>query len=267
MPSKSLLGASVLAVFAAACVSEEYAYVPTENATVSLGGSPAARYAIPPGAPTGDVRIASYGIAKLESSDGSSELEALHLRLSIADNGARPWTLDTRDQRVDLDGRGSSAPAFASADHAGTPPPMVTVAPGGKRTVDLFFPLPRDLWNAESLPAFDAIWRVTTDTQVVAERTPFERVALEEPPYDEYAYYDYPGPFWPYGAWYYDPAFVGGWGVVVGGPYWGHPHFRGWGHPYFRRGGVYRGGFRGGFHGGFHGGGFRGGGPHGGGHR
>jgi len=263
MPRNSRALVILLAVLSTACASEDYAYFPTENATASLRGSPAADYAIPPAAPAGDVRIASYGIAALQSSDGSSEIKALHLRLSIADNSASPWTLDTRDQRVDLDGRGASAPAFASADQPGTPPPIVTVAPGGRRTVDLFFALPKDLWNAESLPAFDAIWRVSTGTQVVVERTPFERIALEEPAYGYDYAYDYPGPFWPYGYWYYDPAFVGGWGVVVRGPYWGHPYFHGWRHPYFWRGGVYRGGF----HGGYHGGGFRGAGPHFGGHR
>ena len=123
------------------CV-EEYAYVPTTNATVTVQGRVAADYAIPPAAPQGNVRIASYGLTDVSPRNDPKELvHALHLRVVLADNGAAPWTFDTREQRIDLNGRGPLAPAFASAN-AGTPPPLVTVDQGGKRVVDLFFLLP-----------------------------------------------------------------------------------------------------------------------------
>jgi len=233
----------------------QYAYVPTTNATATVQGRVAAEYPIPPSAPQGDVRIASYGMTEVTPQSAPGEvLRALHLRLVLADNGASPWTFDTREQRIELVGGGVVAPAFASANE-GVPPPVVTVARNGKRIVDLFFLLPADLQHAEAIPEFDALWRVDTGAGIVAERTPFDRLAVEP----DYGGYD----AWDYGGEYY-------WG----GPYWMNPDFASFGYsggylgggvsinrsPHFSHGGGGRGG-------GFHGGGFRGGGGHGGGHR
>jgi hypothetical protein len=241
----------------------EYAYVPEQNATATVRGRVAADYPIPPGAPRGDVRIASYGIAEVSSEGSPGEtVRALHLRMVLENNSAAAWTLDTREQRVQLDGADTIAAAFASAN-AGVPPPMVTVPPSGKRVVDLFFALPAALQDAEAIPEFDAMWRVNAGPAgVIAERTPFERLTIEP---DEGSYDS-----WDYGPDYY-------WG----GPYWinGDLPYAGYGGPGFSRGGVSihrsahfshgrggRGGGRG-FHGegGRGGGGGHGGGGHGGG--
>lgn len=223
-----------------------------------MQGRVAAEYPLPPNAPRGDLWISSYGITDVTPQGGSSQtLRALHLRVVIADNAASPWTFDTRDQRVDLRGRGPVAPAFASTN-AGASPPVITIEPNGERVVDLFFLLPPDLQHAEQIPEFDALWRVNTDAGVVAERTPFERLSVEpdEGYYDEWDYgpdYYWAGPYWinpliPYDLYGLPPVYFSG-GVVIHRA----PHFGG---------GFHHGG---GFHGGFHGGGFHGGG-HGGGH-
>jgi hypothetical protein len=253
--ARSLL---VLIVVASAC-APRYAYEPTANATSTIQGRAAADYPIPPDAPKGDVRIASYGLTDVSPKSTPGELlRALHLRVVVADNDVTPWTFDTREQRVDLDGRGQLTPALASANR-GTPPPLVTIEPNGKRVVDLFFLLPDDMQHADQIPEFDALWRVHTGATVIAERTPFERLAIEP---DYGANND-----WDYGDDYY-------WG----GPYWVNPepyfgvgigpgYFAGGAvirrSPHFWRGGYWGGGTRGG--GGFHGGGGHGGGGHGGG--
>jgi hypothetical protein len=248
------------ALIATGCAAE-YAYVPTVNATSRIEGRVAADYPIPPAAPLGDLRVASYGVTEVASNDESRDaMSALHLRAVIENRSSAEWTFDTREQRVDLSGRGALVPAFASAN-GGTPPPVVTIDPSGMRVVDLFFLLPQDLQGADELPAFDALSQVGTSAGLVSERTPFERLQVEP---DGGGYDD-----WDYGAGYY-------WG----GPYWFNPAFPYIGYPYgfFGGGGIYihrsprfwygghggfhRGGFRGG--GGFHGGGFHGG--HGGGH-
>jgi hypothetical protein len=246
VPMKTALLAALFTV--AACSSTEYAYVPAQNATATMGGEAAAAYSIPPNAPAGDVRIATYGVAELAPQNGDARhLDAIHLHLSVADNSDHPWSLDTRDQRLDLEGRGMSAPAFATADRSGQAPPLVTVAPGGKREVDLFFPIPGDMDGVSDLPAFDAIWRVNTGNQVVVERTPFERIALEAAPAYPPDYYAVDA--WPY---WYDPYYLG-WGVVPPAYWGGRPFYvHHWGHPHFWHGG---GGFHGGFHGGHGGGG------------
>ncbi|MGH7438467.1 MAG: hypothetical protein ACRENE_22505, partial [Polyangiaceae bacterium] len=168
-PAPAVLTLVVAAFTATGCAEAEYAYVPEQNATAALGGQVAADYPIPPSTPTGDVRLASYGVAELAPPGGSGRrLYAIHLHMSIADNGSAPFTVDTREQRLDLEGHGMSAPAFASAD-AGSAPPVVTVPTAGKRVIDLFFPLPADLEAPDNLPAFDAVWRVHADDQVVVE--------------------------------------------------------------------------------------------------
>src|SRR5207253_2084062 len=127
-------------------------------------------------------------------------MSALHLRALIENRSSSAWTFDTREQRIDLSGRGALVPAFASAN-AGTPPPLITVEPTGKRVVDMFFVLPQDLQGAEDIPAFDAVSQVTTDAGVVSERTPFERLAVEPDngEYDDWDYgrdYYWGGPYW-----------------------------------------------------------------------
>ena len=246
----------VLALLGATGCATRYTYVPTTNAMATIQGRVAAEYPVPPSAPQGDVRIASYGLTDLTPRSAANEvLRALHLRVVLADNAATPWTFDTREQRVQLDDGAVLAPAFASAN-AGSSPPLVTVDRNGKRVVDLFFLLPPELQHADAIPEFDALWRVGTGAGIVAERTPFERLAIEP----DYGGYD----DWDYGGDYY-------WG----GPYWMNPDFAAFGYPGGYLGGgviIHRsphfwhgGGDRGGRGGGFHGGGLRGGGFHGGG--
>lgn len=204
--------AYALVLLLTAC-GHDYVYVPAANATATMHGRVAADYPIPPQNPQGSVRLASYGLTDVSPKDNQNEkFRAIHLRVVIANDSAAQWTFDTKDQRIDLNGQGTFAPAFASAN-AGSPPPEVTIAPNGKRVVDLFFMLPANLQHASEIPEFDALWRVNTNGTVVAERTPFERL-LVEPEY-------YEGWNWDYGPGYY-------WG----GPYWVNP-ISPWGGPVY----------------------------------
>ena len=210
---------SLVSGLATAC-SPAYSYVPAANDTATIKGQPAADYPIPPEKPQGDVRIASFGFADLSPhgapSDEPHALHALHMRVVVANNSDKPWTVDTREQRLELAGGGKSAPAFASAN-AGTPPPLVTVTPAGKRVVDLFFPLPSGQQHASKVPEFDAIWTVHTDARAITERAPFSRVLIQPAPTP----YDY-GTDYPWGPpYYYDGSFAGFDGVEPMGNSWG----------------------------------------------
>jgi uncharacterized membrane protein YgcG len=282
---RPFLGLSLVALTTTAC-GATYTYVPATNAPpASLYGHPAADYAIPPQAPRGDLRIASYGIEPLSPEGGDDEsVGSLHIRLAITNKSDQPWTIDTREQQAALEGHATSTPAFASASRGTGSPPLVTVAPNTTRLVDVFFPLPEDMQKASAVPAFRFTSTVHTDAGPVSETTPFDRVETDgdsavaaddsapQAEYDPDAYgYDYwDAPF------YYNPTFIGFYGGVYPRGYWGRPFYArgwGWGRPgYYHggyRGGVYRGGFHGGARGGFHGGGGGrgGGGGHGGGHR
>ncbi len=185
-----------------ACAGRKYIYRPVTNTGAEVAGWPAASYAIPPETPRGDIRLATLGIVDITPAGASEDVtvRALHLREVIANNSDKPWIVDTREQRVALANDGESRAAYATAD-PGTPPPVIEVPPGGKRTLDLFFPLPPRFEDAGELPAFDVIWTVRTEARPVTARTPFERLEVRP----VHSPYDYPWgpPYW------YDPLYPG----------------------------------------------------------
>ena len=154
-----------------------YGRVPTTGATVQ---SPAgADYAIPPSAPSGDVRLASYGVTDVWPTDRSQAgLHAIHLRVVLTNDGATTWTFDAREQRLGLGGGAVIPPAFVSAD-GGSPPPLMTVPPAARRVADIFFLLPPELQRTEQLPAFDVLWEVEASSEVVKERTPLALLVVD----------------------------------------------------------------------------------------
>ena len=174
-----------------------YIYTPQENATARIAGQPAARYPIPANAPHGSVEIASFGVSDVGPPDAS--YRALHVRMIVENNNApTTWTVDTREQSAVIAGEGESRPAFANGD--GNDLPVITVGPGAKRVVDLFYPLPAGIQSARRIPEFDVKWKVNTDAGLVAERTSFARLAVDP----EYAYE--PAPTWTVN-WWYDPYY------------------------------------------------------------
>jgi hypothetical protein len=255
------LSLSLVSLLAVSACAAHYAYVPTTNAVATIRGNPAADYPLPPSAPQGDLRIASYGMTDVSPRNESNEVyRALHLRVVLANNGETPWLFDTREQHVQLDGQAALPVTFASAN-GGSAPPVITVNHDAKRVVDLFFFLPPNLQHEDAIPEFDALWSVHSGSAVFSERTPFQRLTIEP----DYGDYD----DWDYGVNYY-------WG----GPYWMNPDYpfgaygRGYGYfgpgVWIHRSPHFWGGYRGanGGHGvgGIHGGGFHGGGEgHGGG--
>jgi hypothetical protein len=178
------------ALAASACVEHEYVYKPVAHASAEIAGEVAASYAIPPEAPRGDVRIASFGFVDIAPRDAPDlKSPALHVREIVANNGNDPWTLDTRGQRLSLEsglsGGEDSEPVYFTTESE-VAPPIVIVPPGGKRTIDLFFPVGQAFGEADELPAFDIVWTVKTPSRAITERTPFERIELLPRYYDTY---------------------------------------------------------------------------------
>lgn len=252
--------ANLLVLLATGCVAPaQYVYVPAVRADAQASGVPAAYYPIPRDRPTGDVRVATFGLTDVAPQRGGPAVPVLHVRMLVANNAdPAAWSVDTQAIVATIAGEGTSQPAFVNTD-AGAPP-SVLVARGQQRIIDLFYPLPREESTPARLPAFDISWQITTTDGVVAERTPFERRSLDDDAV--YAYgYSYPG----YGAYY-------GFGPALGfAPYWWYdPWYARYGsiHHGYSGGGFYGHGpfFVGAPHGGFYGGGHYGGGYHGGGH-
>jgi hypothetical protein len=194
---------------AAGCASD-YLYRPAENATATIRGQVAARYEVPSGHPEGDVRIASFGIAKITPSQGTP-FRAMHVRMIVANNGPQTWTLDTRQQIADVHGAGQVHAAIVQSDVGGLP--NETIAAGQSRTLDLFFPLPAGVDRPGKLPQFDVLWRIDVAGQQVAERTPFERLQIV--PMYASSVWGPPYAFGPFG--WYDPFWGPGY---IGAPSW-----------------------------------------------
>jgi hypothetical protein len=203
------------AVALSAC-SEEYVYRPAVNASATVGGRVAAYYEIPPESPRGSVRLASAGYADL-GPKGGKPVRAVHLRLVVSNNDSTAWSVDAREQRIDIPGHGSSRPAYVGTKAVA--PPLVNIPPGEKRVIDMFYPLPEGLKEASQIPEFDALWSVETPARVVTERTPFDRLEVQPAyAYDPgwgWGWYD---PLYPYGG-FSDPA------RVVGVPVWIEPPY------------------------------------------
>jgi hypothetical protein len=215
----------VCAVAMAAC-APSYVYRPSTNATATIKGRVAADYPIPATAPQGEVRLASFGMSEIARSSAPDQKQvAAHVRMIVIDNSPAPWTLDTRQQTIALAGGPQLAPSLVTTHEGQAGLPSVTVPAGGKRIIDLFYPLPANMQSASQVPEFDVVWHVDTPQQVVTERTSFDRLRVEPQVASGYGpdwgvWNDgFDGPYW-YGSAY--EGYRGG--VVVGAPRWG-----GWG--------------------------------------
>jgi hypothetical protein len=190
----------------AGCASGRYIYEPEENATARVSGKPAAYYPVPPRAPRGDVRVATLGIATLQSPSGQGpSVHVMHVRMIVDDNADTvAWQVDTREQLGGIGGYGQRRPVFVSVKPGR--PPIVTIAPGASATIDLFYPLPVEMQEASEIPRFELLWKLGTSGGPVAERTTFERVRIEPaPPPETYAYDEWWGPGW-YGGYVINEA-------------------------------------------------------------
>jgi hypothetical protein len=220
------------------CAENNYLFRPSQQATAVVSGLPAARYAIPPEKPQGEVLVVSTGVTEIKPQN--TPARALFARVIVSNNSDdTPWTLDTRKQAAVLSGN-RVAPQYVNT--FGAPNPIVNIAKGEKVTIDFYFPLPAGTESNGDLSQFDLSWNIDTGGRDVAERTSFDRYRVE--PVFRSGYYGYYGyPYSPYRYGYYDPYW---------GPYWGPSYsiyYRGgwgWGHHHYGGGGGYSGGHVGG---------------------
>jgi hypothetical protein len=231
----------VLVLLAAGCGGvEQYLYQPTTpNTTVS--GLPAVDYPIPTGQPRGDVRVVSFGVVHLQPQSDAEEAHVLQVRL-IVTNAAddAPWTIDTRQIVLGLEGEGQSRPALVNAD-AGSPP-LLEIPRGQQRTIDAYYPLPPARANGEQLPAFDVVWQVQTGAGPVVQRTAFRREPVAGGAALGDASSGYPIDAVPFDdAWAGDAYWAGsGYGYGLGPLWWYdplYPRFCFYHHPVFALGG------------------------------
>ena len=139
----SWLLAVIVALWITGCAEDVYVYRPAEQATATINGLPAGRYAIPPERPVGTVWVASSGTTKVTLASGVTT-RMLSVRLVVANNdGESNWVVDTREQRMIVRGLGESRPAFVNTDRQDSP--LVTIERGQKRTLDFALSAPRSV--------------------------------------------------------------------------------------------------------------------------
>ena len=172
-----------------------YYYAP-EAPTVTRNGVPTRVEKIPPEAPQGTVEFSSVGIAQLQNGT-----RALHARMAVDNEGDdTPWTIDIREQLVEIPNVGRSAPLSARADLQTLP--TITIGRREKRTIDLYYPLPPGVNSADNLSGFDLLWQVRTAQRPISGRTRINRFEAEENYSTNMVVYGGWGPYW-----WYDPFF------------------------------------------------------------
>ncbi|HEX4479038.1 MAG TPA: hypothetical protein VH142_28345, partial [Polyangiaceae bacterium] len=196
-----------------------------------------ADFQIPKENPHGDLRVTSYGLVDVGAKNKPDQrIAAVHVRMALTNNSDQSWTIDTREQRLSVEGYGSSVVAFATAD-PGTPPPTVTAPAKGRRSVDLYFPLPDALQKQETLPKYEALWRVHVGDLIVEGSAPFESpVVTSPPPVATDDYNDVPDYAGGGTAYWYNPYYAS-YGFYAAPFYAGFPFYV-YPHPYY---GYYRG--------------------------
>ena len=156
-----------------ASASRSYDYVPVTSATLTVHERQAAAdYAVPPDAPSGDVRVRSLGIRDLGGGPHPSARE-VRLQLTLVNKGAEPWAFDVRQQRLDAHTENPPTTTVVDAS-SGTAPPVITVPPNGTRVADLRFVLP----TTAQIPGFDLRWQVNVGARKVTQTTAFRGRAV-----------------------------------------------------------------------------------------
>jgi hypothetical protein len=177
-----------LAVAGVAGCGTTHVYLPTEHATATLAesGMPAANYQVPPGAPRGEVKVATLGLQKMKG----TEERNLVVRMVVTNNSNEPWQVDVRQQRIFLPNGHEQGPQQAFGVPQGSP--FVVVPARQQRSVDLTYAVGRDKPQSYALR-----WALTTPNEWVTNRTAFRRTQI--------GFYGYGPPL--YGGYFYAPFY------------------------------------------------------------
>lgn len=111
----------------------------------------------------GDIELVSFGIATL-SADSGPPITAVHVREAFANRSDDfAWTVDASLATVWFGRGGPIHAVLANSDVATLP--LLRIAHGERRMIDLYFPVPADRMSDEELGAFTVAYRVYTPTR------------------------------------------------------------------------------------------------------
>lgn len=181
----SLLTSILAAVALSACAPTRYSYAPVTTTSAELAGASAAVYGMPPGAPSGDVRIAMLGVTSM-GPIGTHEVgtDAIHLALAVSNRSDEAWTVDPSEQHLTLTLKRQRSEIYATSSDAARSSTVV-VLPRSTRMIDLYFPLPIQFQKEDAPPPFEVVWTVHAGGRAVTQRTPFQRFIISPTPAEE----------------------------------------------------------------------------------
>lgn len=185
---------SIPIVLGASCVDVPAYYYAPEAANAMRAGLATHVEKIPHEEPQGTIEISTMGITT-----GQRGEKALHVRMAIDNQGDdTPWTIDVREQLVEVPGVGRSQPQFANAGVQTLP--TLDIPRRERRVIDLYYPVPPSVHDADDLGGFDFMWQVTTPKRTVSARTRIDRREVADPP--AHVHVSAWAPYWWYDPWY-----------------------------------------------------------------
>jgi hypothetical protein len=199
-----MMGMGLLAAQAGCVHASGSYYASAEGAPAAYQQPATATYAVPPNDPKGTVYIVSMGGEQLPVGNGSSGL-FLHVRIAAENKSdAAPWRFDPNEQSLRLEDGTPEPASFAQATGGG---PVLTLPPGQRGQLDLYYPLPSE----NGPPRTTFAWQVRRGDQPLAYATVFERPAVAAAPgapayyapaYDARVHFAFgPGWWWGYDYW------------------------------------------------------------------
>ncbi len=221
---------SAAAVTAAGCAhlqtEMDYQAVGTTEGMAEGGtqeGPATASYPIPGKDAKGRFHVVSLGGETLAVAQGPSFY--LHVRVAAENEGdANPWTVGAHEQSLSIGGGQPALPAFAQSSAGG---PTLTVAPGARGFLDLYFALPDQVFP----PTTALSWQLHRGDEVIAQTTEFLHASGADPQHPYYRPVYRQGITMAFGpTWWWYGDYWGGYGGF--GPWWYRPYGY---YPYYPR--------------------------------
>ncbi|SRR5258708_6420952 len=171
--------ALLVLIVASGCVTTQpYVFRPTEAPNLTSENRAVARYVVPRALPRGEIFVTSDGV--VDKNEAGQPGPVLHVRATLFNvAGEAPWAVDIRDQLVSLPGGAQLHASGVKTTVGGAP--ILTIAPGERVAMDLYFTLPDSQQSADRIPTFDFIWQVATDRKHAAGTVPFGRFDVDPP--------------------------------------------------------------------------------------
>ena len=111
-------------------------------------------------------------------------LHAVHIAVEVSNRSDQLWTIDPSEAHIGLIVNHERSDIYATTVEI-TRASMIDVAPGSKRLLDLYFPLPIQLGKDNAVPPFELFWTVHLGSRVITQRTPFHRLVTGPAPLGE----------------------------------------------------------------------------------